>query len=107
MDDDLDPSPLPEGVVPFRPRAARAPSETAPTRPMLVRQRERFVYDVAPLRGGFGVMFETSVITRHPDLDSAIANARLIAGNMWSNGIPSAVRVIASDGGIRPVVSYG
>ena len=109
MNDDHGPKPFPEGVIPFRPRGASSAGSgrANPIGLVPVQRRARFVYDIKPVPGGFAVTFDDTVITRHADRDAALANGRLIASNMWSNGVPSAVRVVEDDGSIRPILSFG
>lgn len=90
---------LPPGVVRLHPRPDR------PGGP--IHRRRRFVYDVDFREGRYVVVFQGQVITTHADQVSALENARLIAGNFWSEGIPTSVRVIERDGSISPVVSFG
>lgn len=109
MEDPPKPPRQPDGViVPFRPRPRRSGGvgESRPVRGP-ISNRTRFVYDVKPLPGGFAVTFDGAVITRHETQDLALKNARLIASNFWSEGIPTLVRVVTPDGIIQPIVSFG
>jgi hypothetical protein len=95
-------------VVPIRsPRAIgeRAPEGEAPLGSKAAAD-ERFVYDVVSRDHGYAVTFEGKALTRHATPEGAIANARLIAGNMWEMGRPSLVRLVGEDGA-HLIASFG
>ncbi|WP_293681069.1 hypothetical protein [uncultured Phenylobacterium sp.] len=102
--DDCPEDDLPVGVV--RLRASANPPGKAFGRPVSEHHR-RFVYDVDLLDGEYVVVFRGKVLTRHESRDAAISNARLIASNFWLRGIPTAVRVVETNGSVSPVVSFG
>ena len=94
-------------ILLFR-RAAQAPSRAGnPIGHMPVQRRRRFVYDIDGRDGDFSVSFDGVAITRHKTFEAAVANGRLIASNMWSQGIPTLVRVRNPDGVFSPLVSFG
>jgi hypothetical protein len=86
-------------------KPASAPENLIGRKP--VETGRRFVYDVKARRGGYAVTFEGAEITRHPDRQTAVDNARLIAGNFWARGVPTLVRTVEDDGTITPIISFG
>lgn len=96
MDDpDFD---LPPGVVRLRPRSGGAAARQT---------GKRLVYEVDVRDGMHVVTYDAKVLTSHPDRASALANAQLIARNFWSQGIPTSVRVVETNGNVSPYISFG
>ena len=109
MDDLHDTRPPSADILVFR-RRDDAPSTTGANNPIgrfPIQRRKTFIYDVTTMPQGYGVTFDGKVLTRHQTRDEAVENARRIAGNMWTNGIPSVVRVIGEDGTISPHSAFG
>lgn len=56
---------------------------------------------------GYAITLDGRPLTEHDSLEAAVANARLIAADMWAKGRPTLVRVVKDDRTISPLVSFG